>query len=66
MQPTMHDPFFVSNTMVAPHSVQMAAMSNQQQQQQMMTMAPQQHSANPFGNPHGTTVLPYGSGMPVR
>jgi len=47
MQPTMHNPFFASNTMAAPHSVQMAAMSNQQQvymyqqQQQMMMMAPQ-------------------------
>lgn len=74
MQPTMHDPFFASNTMAAPHSVQMAAMSNQQQafmyqqqQQQMMTMAPQQQSANPFGNPqYGATVHPFGSGMPVQ
>jgi clathrin coat assembly protein AP180 len=74
MQPTMHDPFFASNTMAAPHSVQMAAMSNQQQsfmyqqqQQQMMMMAPQQQSANPFGNPqYGATVHPYGSGMPVQ
>ncbi|PNY12632.1 clathrin assembly protein [Trifolium pratense] len=72
MQPTMHDPFFASNTMAAPHSVQMAAMSNQQQafmyqqQQQMMMMAPQQQSANPFGNSYGAAVHPYGSGMPVQ
>ncbi|ESW27051.1 hypothetical protein PHAVU_003G169400 [Phaseolus vulgaris] len=73
MQPTMHDPFFASTAVAAPHSVQMAAMSNQQQafmyqqqQQQMMMMAPQQQSVNPFGNPYGATVHPYGSGMPVQ
>ncbi|KAG2407979.1 putative clathrin assembly protein [Vigna angularis] len=72
MQPTMHDPFFASNAVAAPHSVQMAAMSNQQQafmyqqQQQMMMMAPQQQSVNPFGNAYGATVHPYGSGMPVQ
>lgn len=75
MQPTMRDPFFASNAVAAPPSVQMAAMSNQQQafmfhqqqqQQQMMMMAPQQPSANPFGNPYGATVHPYGSGMPVQ
>lgn len=72
MQPTMHDPFFASNTVATPPSVQMAAMSNQQQafmfqqQQQMMMMAPQQPSANPFGTPYGATVHPYGSGMPVQ
>lgn len=73
MQPTMHDPFFASHTVAAPPSVQMAAMSNQQQafmfpqqQQQMMMMAPQQPSLNPFGNPYGATVHPYGSGMPVQ
>ncbi|XP_057416755.1 putative clathrin assembly protein At5g35200 [Lotus japonicus] len=76
MQPTMHDPFFASNAMAAPHSVQMAAMSNQQQafmyqqqqqQQQMMMMPPQQPAANPFGNAYGgATVHPYGSGMPVQ
>ncbi|XP_061350672.1 putative clathrin assembly protein At5g35200 isoform X2 [Gastrolobium bilobum] len=76
MQPTMHDPFFASNTVAAPPSVQMASMSNQQQafmfqqhqqqQQQMMMMAPQQPSVNPFGNSYGATVHPYGSGMPVQ
>ncbi|KAI9117150.1 hypothetical protein K1719_011316 [Acacia pycnantha] len=74
MQPTMRDPFFASNAVAAPPSVQMAAMSNQQQafmfhqqqQQQQMMMAPQQPSANPFGNPYGATVHPYGSGMPVQ
>ncbi|CAL0307106.1 unnamed protein product [Lupinus luteus] len=73
MQPAMHDPFFASNTMAAPPSVQMAAISNQQQafmfqqqQQQHMMMPPQQSSGNPFGNPYGATVHPYGSGMPVQ
>jgi len=72
MQPTMHDPFFASNTVAAPPSVQMASMSNQQQafmyqQQQQMMMAPQQQSVNPFGNPYGATAVhPYGSGMPVQ
>ncbi|KAK7388630.1 hypothetical protein VNO78_23452 [Psophocarpus tetragonolobus] len=72
MQPTMHDPFFASNTVAAPPSVQMASMSNQQQafmyqqQQHMMTTPPQQQSANPFGNPYGATVHPYASGMPVQ
>lgn len=71
MQPTMHDPFFASNTVAAPPSVQLAAMSNQQQafmfqQQQHMMMAPQQPSVNPFGNTYGAAVHPYGSGMPVQ
>lgn len=72
MQPTMHDPFFASNRMAAPPSVQMAAMSNQQQsfmyqqQQQMMMMPPQQPSGNPFGNAYGAAVHPYGTGMPVQ
>ncbi|KAK7292041.1 hypothetical protein RIF29_07671 [Crotalaria pallida] len=71
MQPTMHDPFFASNGVAAPPSVQMAAISNQQQafmyqQQQHMMMAPQQPPANPFGNPYGANVHPYGSGMPVQ
>ncbi|KAH1117924.1 hypothetical protein GLYMA_17G110800v4 [Glycine max] len=74
MQPTMHDPFFASNTVAAPPSVQMAAMSNQQQtfmfqhqQQQQMMMPPQQQSVNPFGNPYGAAAVhPYGSGMPVQ
>ncbi len=71
MQPTMHDPFFASNTVAAAPSVQMAAISNQQQalmfqQQQHMMMAPQQPSVNPFGNAYGAAVHPYGSGMPVQ
>lgn len=75
MQQPVHDPFFASNVVAAPYSVQMAAMANQQQafmlqqQQQMMMMGPQhqqQQSANPFGNPSGATVHPYGSGMPVQ
>ncbi|KAJ9163058.1 hypothetical protein P3X46_022773 [Hevea brasiliensis] len=70
MQTTAYDPFFASNAVAAPHSVQMAAMTNQQQafmlqqQQMMMMMGPQQQPSNPFGNPYGTSVHPYGSGMP--
>jgi hypothetical protein len=56
-----HDPFYASNMMAAPPSVQMAAMTHQQQafmlhqqqQQQMLMMMPQQQSMNPFGNPFG-------------
>ncbi|KAH7546319.1 putative clathrin assembly protein At5g35200 [Ziziphus jujuba] len=72
MQQPVHDPFFASTIVASPPSVQMAAMANQQQaymlqqQQQMMMMGPQQQSANPFGNPYGATVHPYGPGMPVQ
>ncbi|KAA8535157.1 hypothetical protein F0562_030160 [Nyssa sinensis] len=73
MPQSAQDPFFASNGMAAPPSVQMAAMANQQQafmlqqQQQMMMMAPQQQQTlNPFGNPHGASVHPYGSGIPVQ
>lgn len=75
MHQTAQDPFFASNTVAAPHHVQMAAMANQQQafmfqqqQQQMvlMTGPQQQQPLNPFGNPYGATVHPYGSGMPVQ
>ena len=71
MQQPIHDPFFFSTGVTAPHSVQMAAMANQQQafifqqQQQMMMMAPSQQS-NPFGNPHGTNAYHYNPGMPVH
>ncbi|KAL0427179.1 UNVERIFIED_CONTAM: putative clathrin assembly protein [Sesamum latifolium] len=68
-----HDPFYASNAVAAPPSVQMAAMSNQQHvypfqpqpQPQMMMMGPQQ-PINPFGTPYGTTGQPYGPGMPVQ
>ncbi|KAL7168456.1 hypothetical protein ACSBR2_038820 [Camellia fascicularis] len=74
MSQTAHDPFFASNAMAAPPSVQMASMANQQQafmfqqqQQQMMMMAPQQQQpVNPFGNAYGAGIQPYGSGMPVQ
>lgn len=79
MHQTAQDPFFASNTVAAPHHVQMAAMANQQQafmfqqqqqqqQQQMvlMTGPQQQQPLNPFGNPYGATVHSYGSGMPVQ
>ncbi|KAL3535901.1 hypothetical protein ACH5RR_004362 [Cinchona calisaya] len=71
MLPTAHDPFYASNTMAAPPSVQMATMANQQQnfmlqqQQQMMMMGPQQ-PGNPYGNPYGAGVHPYAPGMPVQ
>ena len=74
MQQPAHDPFYASNMVSAPPSVQMAAMTNQQQafmlqqqqQQQMMMMGPQQQPSNPFGNSYGTSVHPYSSGMPVQ
>ncbi|XP_009363972.2 LOW QUALITY PROTEIN: putative clathrin assembly protein At5g35200 [Pyrus x bretschneideri] len=78
MQQPPHDPFYASNRMAAPHSVQMAAMANQQQafmlqqqqqqQQQMMMMMGQQQqlSMNPFGTPHGAPTHPYGPGVPVQ
>lgn len=71
MQPVMSDPFYASNGVAAPPSVQMAAMTNQQQafmfQQQQMMMGPQpQQSLNPFANPYGATVHPYGTNMPVQ
>lgn len=71
MPPQMaHDPFYASNAVAAPTSVQMAAISNQHHgfmypQQQMMMMGPQQ-MANPFGNPYGPAAQPYGPGMPVQ
>ncbi|MBA0661564.1 hypothetical protein Goklo_005842 [Gossypium klotzschianum] len=75
MQQPMHDPFYASNMVAAPHSVQIAAMANQQQafmfqqqqqqQQMMMAAAPQQQPSNPFGN-YGAPVQPYSSGMPVQ
>ncbi|KAJ8753264.1 hypothetical protein K2173_017883 [Erythroxylum novogranatense] len=72
MMQTTYDPFFASNGVAAPHSVQMAAMANQQQafmfyqqQQQMMMMnTPQQQPSNPFSNPHGANVYPYGPRAP--
>lgn len=80
MQQPIYDPFFASNAMVAPHSVQMAAMANQQQafllqqQQQMMMAAQQQHlfavqqqqlpQMNPFGNPYAANA--YGTGSPMQ
>ncbi|KAL7239663.1 hypothetical protein ACSBR2_005536 [Camellia fascicularis] len=78
MLQTAHDPFFSSNSVAAPHSVQMAAMANQQQafmyqqqqqqqQQMMMMMSPQQQPLlNPYNNPYGASIQqPYGSGIPV-
>ncbi|XVE63676.1 hypothetical protein DITRI_Ditri07aG0038600 [Diplodiscus trichospermus] len=69
MQQPAHDPFYASNMVPAPHSVQMAAMANQQQgfmllqQQQMMMMGgPQQQPSNPFSNSYGASVHPYSSG----
>ncbi|PKU66564.1 putative clathrin assembly protein At5g35200 [Dendrobium catenatum] len=74
-QPALsHDPFYVSNAIAAPHSIQMAAMAQQQalmlQQQQMMMMGQQQlhpQSNNPFGNSYATgSPQPYGFGMPLH
>lgn len=69
-----HDPFYASNIVAAPHTVQMAAMAHQQQafflqqqQQHMMMMGPpQQQASNPFGTPYGAAPHPYGSGVPVN
>ncbi|KAL3532293.1 hypothetical protein ACH5RR_005814 [Cinchona calisaya] len=70
MLPTAHDPFYASNAVAAPPSVQMAAMGNQQQtfmlQQQQQMMMGSQQPGNPFGNPYGPGVHPYGSGMPIQ
>ncbi|KAJ0984761.1 hypothetical protein J5N97_003117 [Dioscorea zingiberensis] len=73
VQPMAHDPFYASNSVAAPHSVQMAAMAQQQQafvlQQQMMMMGQQPYQAplNPFGNPYaGASVHPYVPGIPLQ
>ncbi|KAJ0961299.1 hypothetical protein J5N97_000705 [Dioscorea zingiberensis] len=74
MQPMAHDPFYASNAIAAPHSVQMAAMAQQQQafmlQQQMMMMGQQPHQAhpNPFAaNPYAAVgTHPYASGLPLH
>lgn len=74
-----HDPFFASQAVAAPPSVQMAAMGNQhqafmwqqQQQQQMMMMGHHQHAQAqyqqpyPFGNSYNGANI-YGSGVPVQ
>ncbi|KAK8595683.1 hypothetical protein V6N12_064195 [Hibiscus sabdariffa] len=72
MQQPAHDPFYASNMVAAPYSVQMATMANQQQafmfqqqqqqqQQQMMMMAaPQQQPSNPFSS-YEAPVHPYSS-----
>ncbi|XP_020090560.1 putative clathrin assembly protein At5g35200 [Ananas comosus] len=72
----IQDPFYASNAVSAPPSVQMEAMAQQQQafilQQQMMMMGqahqqPYQAHANPFGNPYANAGLhPYGAGMPLH
>ncbi|URE09679.1 ENTH [Musa troglodytarum] len=70
MQPVVHDPFYASNAVAAPHFVQMAAMAQQQQafllQQQMMVSGqqPQQTPLNPFGNPYADAS--YASGVPLQ
>ncbi|KAM0939056.1 putative ANTH domain, ENTH domain, ANTH domain superfamily protein [Dioscorea sansibarensis] len=72
-QPMAHDPFYASNSVAAPHSVQMAAMAQQQQafvlQQQVMMMGQQSYQAslNPFGNPYaGASAHPYVPGIPLQ
>eukprot|EP00262_Sarcandra_glabra_P021835 TRINITY_DN9396_c0_g1_i2.p1 TRINITY_DN9396_c0_g1~~TRINITY_DN9396_c0_g1_i2.p1 ORF type:complete len:544 (-),score=110.19 TRINITY_DN9396_c0_g1_i2:286-1917(-) len=67
----VHDPFLASNAVAAPHAVQMAAMAQQQQafmlqQQMMMGQQQPQQPLNPFDNPYGAGVSPYGPGMPVQ
>ncbi|KAL1822713.1 hypothetical protein ACET3Z_009491 [Daucus carota] len=77
MPQTAYDPFYASNNIAAPHSVQMAAMNQQQsafmlqqqqqQQQMMMMMNPQQQQAqNPFASPYGGNAYSHPPGMPVQ
>ncbi|KNA03577.1 hypothetical protein SOVF_207800 [Spinacia oleracea] len=77
MQQPVHGQFYASNAMVAPHSVQMAAMVNQQQafmlqqqqqqQQQMMMSQQHQQPMNPFNNgSYAANPYPYGPGMPMQ
>ncbi|KAE8668698.1 putative clathrin assembly protein [Hibiscus syriacus] len=73
MQQLAQDPFFASNMVAAPHSVQEAAMANQQQAfmlqqpQQMMMIGPQQRQpSNPFGNPYGASAHPYSPARGIR
>ena len=50
-----------------PISGDMVYLANHHPQQQMMMMGPlQQQSSNPFGNPYGATVHPYGSSVPIQ
>ncbi|GMI97653.1 hypothetical protein like AT5G35200 [Hibiscus trionum] len=65
MQQPAHDPFYASNTVAAPYSVQMATMANQQQAFMFQQQQQQQQPSNPFGN-YGAPVHPYSSGMPVQ
>ncbi|KAK8954085.1 putative clathrin assembly protein [Platanthera zijinensis] len=72
------DPFYASNSVAAPRSIQMEAMAqqqammlqHQQQQQMMMMMGGQQlhqPSTNPFGNSYAAVgPQPYGSGTPLQ
>lgn len=76
MPQTAYDPFYASNNIAAPHSVQMAAMNQQQsafmlqqqqQQQMMMMMNPQQQQPqNPFASPYGANAYSHAPGMPVQ
>ncbi|XWS27054.1 hypothetical protein CRYUN_Cryun26dG0083600 [Craigia yunnanensis] len=74
MQQPAHDPFYASNTVAAPHSVQMAAMANQQQafmlqqQQQMMMMGAQQQQPMMMMGPQQQPSNPFGNpyGASVR
>lgn len=73
-QQSAYDPFVASNGVAAPHSVQMAAMSNQQQaflyqQNQHMQSYQQQPAANPFSNlntTHNPHPASYGPGMQAQ
>ncbi|PKA57937.1 Putative clathrin assembly protein [Apostasia shenzhenica] len=69
-----NDPFFASNAVAAPLSVQMAVMAHQQQQLIMMSTMNQPVSnlyANPFtnsfANPYASsTQQPYGLSVPIQ
>lgn len=75
----LSDPFYASNSVAAPRSIQMEAMAqqqammlqHQQQHQMMMMMGGQQlhhqPSTNPFGNSYASVApQPYGSGTPLQ
>ncbi|XP_038987333.1 putative clathrin assembly protein At5g35200 isoform X2 [Phoenix dactylifera] len=53
------DPFYASNTITPPASVQMAAMAQQQAYMMQQQQQPlRQDGSNPFGNPYGALGVP--------
>eukprot|EP00252_Welwitschia_mirabilis_P005859 TRINITY_DN1645_c1_g1_i3.p1 TRINITY_DN1645_c1_g1~~TRINITY_DN1645_c1_g1_i3.p1 ORF type:complete len:183 (+),score=48.87 TRINITY_DN1645_c1_g1_i3:817-1365(+) len=56
------DPFYASNNVAPPASVQMASMAQQQAYMAQQQMTGSQVGANPFGNPYAGAPLPYTNG----